>query len=273
MGSCRLEANPAAMRTTSIVSWFTPPEESATFVRLELEDEMRTHRERHRAGRGGWLRAAVLGADDGVVSTASLMMGVAAAHASKDATLVAGVAGLVGGALSMAAGEYVSVSSQRDAEEADIHKEKTELSTDPKGELEELASIYRRRGLDAQLAMKVAESLSAGANRLDAHLRDELGLHVENMARPLQAAAVSAASFAALAAVPIVALVVAAPDWRVFAIAASSLTSLALLGALGGWLGDAPVARASMRVLVGGALAMAATSAIGHLFGAAGANG
>ena len=144
--------------------------------------------------RGGWLRAAVLGADDGVVSTASLMMGVAAAHASKEATLVAGIAGLVAGALSMAAGEYVSVSSQRDAENADIARERRELASDPGGELEELVGIYRRRGLDAALARQVAEQLSAGESRLDVHLRDELGLHPDKMARPLQAAAVSGAT-------------------------------------------------------------------------------
>ncbi len=220
--------------------------------------------------RGGWLRAAVLGADDGVVSTASLMIGVAAAHGTKEATLVAGVAGLVAGALSMAAGEYVSVSSQRDAELADIARETQELAVDPKGELEELAALYRRRGLDAELAMKVAEQLSADGRRLDAHMRDELGLHESTMARPLQAAAVSAASFAALALLPLLALVLAPASVRVAAIAVVSLVGLALLGALGGRLGGAPVGRASLRVSLGGAVAMATTALIGHLLGAAG---
>ena len=232
---------------------------------------MRKHREGHRGDRGGWLRAAVLGADDGVVSTASLMIGVAAAHASREATLLAGVAGLVAGALSMAAGEYVSVSSQRDAEDADIAREKHELATDPGGELEELAGIYRRRGLDPALAMQVAEQLSAAASgRLDTHLRDELGLRKETMANPAQAAAISAASFATLAALPIVALLVAPQAMRAEAIAGISLASLAFLGGIGGWLGGAPIPRASLRVLFGGAAAMAATAAIGHLLGIAG---
>lgn len=220
--------------------------------------------------RGGWLRAAVLGADDGLVSTASLMMGVAAAHGTKEATLVAGIAGLVAGALSMAAGEFVSVSSQRDAENADIAREKRELASDPKGELEELAGIYRRRGLDADLAMMVAEQLSAGENRLDVHLRDELGLHPDTMARPLQAAAVSAASFALLALLPIVTLLVAPPSLRIVALAAVSLVGLGMLGALGGKLGGAPMGRAALRVLLGGGAAMAVTALIGRLLGTAG---
>jgi VIT1/CCC1 family predicted Fe2+/Mn2+ transporter len=228
------------------------------------------HREAHLAERGGWLRAAVLGADDGVVSTASLMIGVAAASASKEAILVAGIAGLVAGALSMAAGEYVSVSSQRDAELADIAREQQELESDPKGELEELVAIYRKRGLDAELARKVAEQLSAGDRRLDVHMRDELGLHDATRARPLQAGAVSAASFAALALLPILALLVAPASVRIAAIALVSLASLGLLGALGGWLGGAPLGRASLRVLLGGAAAMAATALIGHVLGAAG---
>lgn len=233
---------------------------------------MRSHRERHLGDRSGWLRAAVLGADDGIVSTASLMIGVAAASASKEATLVAGIAGLVAGALSMAAGEYVSVSSQRDAEDADVTREKHELASDPKGELEELAAIYRRRGLDAELAMKVAEQLSAAPteNRLAVHMRDELGLHESTMARPLQAAMVSAASFAGLALLPVLALVVAPSSIRIVAIAVVSLVSLGLLGALGGRLGGAPVGRASLRVLLGGGAAMATTALIGKLLGVAG---
>lgn len=231
---------------------------------------MKTHREGHLGERGGWLRAAVLGADDGVVSTASLMIGVAATGASKEAVLVAGIAGLVAGALSMAAGEYVSVSSQRDAELADIARETQELATDPKGELEELASLYRRRGLDAELAMQVAVQLSVGGRRLDAHMRDELGLHESTMARPLQAAAVSAASFAGFALLPVLALALAPASVRIATIAVVSLVGLGLLGALGGNLGGAPVGRASLRVLLGGAGAMAATALIGHLLGAVG---
>ncbi len=212
----------------------------------------------------------MLGADDGVVSTASLMMGVAAATtaASKETVLVAGIAGLVAGALSMAAGEYVSVSSQRDAEEADIAREKRELASDPKGELEELAAIYRKRGLDPALATKVAEQLSA-AGRLEAHMRDELGLERGRMARPFQAALVSACSFAALAALPILALVVAPASFRIPAIAIVGVVSLGALGALGGWLGGAPVWKAALRVVAGGGAAMAITALIGHLLGAA----
>lgn len=230
---------------------------------------MRFHRERHRGERGGWLRAAVLGADDGIVSTASLMIGVAAASASKQAAVVAGVAGLVAGALSMAAGEYVSVSSQRDAEEADIVREKKELASDPKGELEELATIYRKRGLDPELAMKVARALSAD-NRLAVHMRDELGLDPSTMARPLQAALVSAASFSALAVLPVVALFVAPASMRIAGIAVVSLVGLGVLGALGGRLGGAPMGRASLRVVLGGGAAMATTALIGHLLGLAG---
>ena len=212
----------------------------------------------------------MLGADDGVVSTASLMMGVVAAHAGRSAVLVAGVAGLVAGALSMAAGEYVSVSSQRDAELADIEREKHELATDPTGELEELAGIYRRRGLDRDLAQRVAEQLSAGKARLDAHLRDELGLHEDQRARPLQAALVSAASFASLGSLPVLTLLVAPEAFRSPAIVVVAVLSLAMLGALGGWLGGAPMVRASVRVVLGGSAAMAATTLIGHLLGVAG---
>ncbi len=231
---------------------------------------MRPHREGHFNDRGGWLRAAVLGADDGIVSTASLMIGVAAASATKEATLVAGIAGLVAGALSMAAGEYVSVSSQRDAEQADILREGRELTTDPKGELEELAGIYRKRGLDADLAMKVAEQLSRAGNRLHSHMRDELGLDERRLARPVQAALVSAASFAVLALLPVVALLVAPAALRVYAMALVSLLSLGVLGALGGKLGGAPMGRATVRVMLGGGAAMATTALIGRLLGVAG---
>src|SRR5581483_2139418 len=175
---------------------------------------MAKHRERHRTGRTGWLRAAVLGSNDAIVSTSSLMLGVAASNASREATLVAGVAGLVAGAMSMAVGEYVSVSSQRDAELADIARENEELATQPAAELRELAGIYVKRGLTPSLALQVAEQLSAH-DKLGAHLRDELGLDPEDGARPLQAAWVSAVSFATFAALPIVAMLLAPAAWRI----------------------------------------------------------
>jgi len=222
--------------------------------------------EMHRSGRVGWLRAAVLGSDDAIVSTASLMIGVAASSAPKVAILVAGIAGLVAGAMSMAVGEYVSVSSQRDAEQADIGLEKQELATEPQAELQELAMIYVKRGLEQELAMKVAEQLSAH-DRLGAHMRDELGIDQTSLARPLQAAWISAASFASFAIVPIVALLVAPAAWRIPMIAALSLVSLAALGAFGGHLGGAPLGRAALRVTIGGALAMTVTAVIGRILG------
>lgn len=222
--------------------------------------------EQHRSGRAGWLRAAVLGSDDAIVSTASLMIGVAAASASKQAVLLAGAAGLVAGAMSMAVGEYVSVSSQRDAEHADIEREKKELVQQPKAELSELAMLYVKRGLERELAMRVAEQLSAH-DRLGAHLRDELGITEASLARPMQAAWISAASFALFALVPIVALLVAPVDLRIPMIAVLSLASLAGLGAFGGYLGGAPIGRAALRVTLGGALAMSVTAVIGRLLG------
>ena len=225
-----------------------------------------SQREMHRSGRAGWLRAAVLGSDDAIVSTASLMIGVAASSAPKVAILVAGVAGLVAGAMSMAVGEYVSVSSQRDAEQADIGLEKQELATEPQAELQELATIYVKRGLEPDLAMKVAEQLSAH-DRLGAHMRDELGIDQTSLARPLQAAWISAASFASFAIVPIVALLVAPVALRIPMIAAFSLASLAALGAFGGHLGGAPLGRAALRVTIGGALAMTVTALIGKILG------
>ena len=167
-------------------------------------------REAHRSGRSGWLRAAVLGSNDAIVSTASLMIGVAAASASKQAILIAGVAGLVAGSMSMAVGEYVSVSAQRDSEQGDIELEKQELASEPRAELNELAMIYVKRGLEKELAMKVAQQLSA-RDRLGSHLRDELGIETGSLARPLQAAWISATSFASFAAVPIAALLIAPP--------------------------------------------------------------
>lgn len=225
-----------------------------------------SHGEVHRSDRAGWLRAAVLGADDAIVSTASLMIGVAASSASRGAILIAGVAGLVAGSMSMAVGEFVSVSSQRDAEQADIEIEKRELEGQPRAELNELALIYMHRGLDKELAMQVAEQLSA-RDRLGAHLRDELGIDPDALARPFQAAWISALSFGSFATLPIVALVLSPPGLRVPAIAGLSLLSLGSLGALGAHLGGAPRVRAAVRVCVGGSLAMAVTALIGKMLG------
>ena len=222
--------------------------------------------EKHRSGRAGWLRAAVLGSDDAIVSTASLMIGVAAAASSQKMILVSGIAGLVAGAMSMAVGEYVSVSSQRDAEQADIDLEKKELKMNPDGELQELVMIYIKRGLDKDLALKVAEQLSA-QDRLGTHIREELWIDQAALARPIQAAWISAASFALFAVVPIVALLIAPTSLRIPAIAGFSLISLAALGAFGGHLGGAPLGRAALRVTIGGALAMTVTAVIGRILG------
>ena len=223
----------------------------------------------HRIGRGGWLRAAVLGADDGVVSTASLIIGVGSASVSTRAVLAAGIAGMTAGALSMAAGEYVSVCSQRDVEEADIALERRQLRENPAGELDELVGIYVKRGLDPELAQKVAEQLSA-RGRLKAHLRDELGLQESLRARPLQAAAVSAFSFASLAILPILAFAVAPAPLRLPLVALVSLAGLSGLGALGAALGGAPRLRAALRVLLGGGFAMAVSALVGRVLGLAG---
>ena len=219
--------------------------------------------ERHRSGRSGWLRAAVLGADDGIVSTASLMIGVAATGATSRAVVTSGLAGLVAGALSMATGEYVSVSSQRDAEDADRAVEEHELRNYPDAELFELTQIYVGRGLDRALAEQVAAQLHQN-NALEAHLRDELGLRPAGLARPLQAAAASAGSFCVGAAVPVVVGLVSTAEW---VLALVALALLALLGSLGAGLGGAPRGRAALRVLVGGGLAMAATAVVGDLVG------
>jgi vacuolar iron transporter family protein len=227
------------------------------------------HREAHLSGRAGWLRAAVLGANDGIVSTASLVIGVAAAAASRNTVLLAGLAGLVAGATSMAAGEYVSVSSQRDTERADIARERRELATDPDFEQAELTEIYLRRGLDRALAATVAEQLMA-TDPLGSHLHDELGLQPDSLARPLQAAVVSAVSFAAGAALPLALIVLAPIEVRVPVTALAALVLLALLGAVGARLGGAPAGRAALRVTVGGALAMGLTALIGQLVGTAG---
>ena len=222
--------------------------------------------ETHRSSRAGWLRAAVLGSDDAIVSTASLMIGVAAASASKEAILVAGVAGLVAGAMSMAVGEYVSVSSQRDAERADIQVEKGELARSPRLELRELAMIYMKRGIQKSLAMKVAKQLSAH-DRLGAHMLDELGIKRATLSRPIQAAWISAASFATFALIPIAGLLVSPSTLHIPVIALLSLVSLAVLGALGAHLGGAPLGRASLRVTLGGTLAMTMTAIIGRILG------
>ena len=222
--------------------------------------------EAHRSGRSRWLRAAVLGSDDAIVSTASLMIGVAAASSSKQAVLIAGIAGLVAGSMSMAVGEYVSVSAQRDSERADIELEKRELAAAPEAELNELAMIYVRRGLEKELAMKVAQQLSA-RDRLGSHLRDELGIEARFLAHPLQAAWISAISFASFAAVPIAALLIAPRSQGIPTIAVMSLVSLAALGAFGAYLGGAPLGRAALRVTMGGGLAMAVTALIGRLLG------
>jgi vacuolar iron transporter family protein len=222
----------------------------------------------HLSHRSNWLRAAVLGANDGIVSTASLVLGVAASGASGAAIVTAGIAGLVAGALSMAAGEYVSVSSQRDAEEADIRLEEHELQTDPKGELRELAGVYEARGLPPALAAEVAVTLSR-RGALQAHLRDELGLDQRRLARPFQAAWASAVSFSAGAALPLLAVGLAPVGVRVDVAVAVTLVALGSLGGLGARLGGAPRGPATVRVVVWGAIAMAVTAAIGALVGAA----
>jgi vacuolar iron transporter family protein len=222
--------------------------------------------QRHRLGRGGWLRAAVLGADDGVVSTASLVIGVASAAANRGTVLLAGVTGIVAGALAMGAGEYVSVCSQRDVEEADIALERRQLREDPEAELAELIDIYVKRGLDPELARKVAAQLSS-RDRLSAHLRDELGLRDSLRARPLQAAGVSALSFAFLGVVPILAFAAAPARFRLPTVALVSLAGLASLGALGAVIGGAPRVPAALRVLAGGGLAMAVSALAGKLLG------
>jgi len=235
---------------------------------MDNASKVKRHGEIHRSQRAGWLRAAVLGADDAIVSTASLMIGVAASAANKDTIMISGVAGLVAGAMSMAVGEYVSVSSQRDAEQADIEREQSELEGQPRAELDELTLIYVHRGLDKELARRVAEQLSA-RDRLGAHLRDELGIDPQELARPLQAAWISALSFGGFATLPIAALLVSPASVRMAAIAGLSLLGLGALGALGAWLGGAPMARAALRVCLGGGLAMAITAGIGKILGIA----
>jgi vacuolar iron transporter family protein len=226
------------------------------------------HRERHLVQRIGWLRAAVLGANDGIVSTASLIVGVAAAATARGDVLLAGTAGLVAGAMSMAAGEYVSVSSQSDTEHADLAREREELRADPAGEERELAAIYVKRGLDPELAKRVARELMA-KNALAAHARDELGMSQIATARPIQAALTSALTFSVGAAMPLLAVVVSPAPYVVTNVTASSLIYLAVLGAIGAKTGDANVVKATVRVAFWGAFAMAVTAGIGHIIGKA----
>ena len=223
------------------------------------------NRERHRTGHSGWLRAAVLGANDGIVSTASLVLGVAAAHGTHGNVLVAGVSGLVAGAMSMAAGEYVSVHSQADTEQADLERERAELKADDKGEHKELAAIYVRRGLDHALAKQVADQLMAH-DAIGAHARDELGISETLRARPIQAAFASAASFAAGAAMPLIVAALAPGASLMILVPATSLLFLALLGTLAARAGGANVMRGAIRVTFWGALAMAVTAGVGALF-------
>jgi VIT1/CCC1 family predicted Fe2+/Mn2+ transporter len=227
---------------------------------------MPRHSERHRLHRAGWLRAAVLGANDGIVSTASLIIGVAAASGARSDILLAGIAGLVAGAMSMAAGEYVSVSSQADAEAADLAREAIELETDHAGERAELAAIYRGRGLDAATAEAVAVQLTAH-DAIGAHARDELGISEFSAARPVQAALASAAAFTGGAALPLGVAVVVPVASLAIGVALASLLSLGLLGAVAAQAGGAPIARSVVRVTFWGALAMALTAGIGRLFG------
>jgi VIT1/CCC1 family predicted Fe2+/Mn2+ transporter len=224
------------------------------------------HTERHRADRIGWLRAAVLGANDGVVSTASLVLGVAAADAAQSHVLLAGVAGLVAGAMSMAAGEYVSVHSQADSEHAELERERTELKTDAEGERRELTAIYVARGLDPALAREVAVQLMAH-DALGAHARDELGISKTLSARPLQAAFASACSFSVGAAMPLLAAALAPRAGIIPVVAITSLAFLAILGALAAHAGGAGVTVGAVRVMFWGALAMGVTAGVGALFG------
>ncbi len=227
----------------------------------------RVHRERHASGRVGWLRAAVLGANDGLLSTAGLLVGVAAAGEGRSVLLTTGVAALVAGATSMAVGEYSSVSSQRDAERADLSIEQEELAKTPRTELAELQGIYVRRGLSDDLAGAVAEQLTAH-DALASHARDELGLDPEDLARPVQAAVTSALSFSLGAIVPILCVVLAGRSVRIVTCVVVTLAALAALGALGAELGNASRQRGALRVLIGGAVAMAVTIVIGRIVGA-----
>lgn len=229
---------------------------------------MRSHRESHLVSRIGWLRAAVLGANDGIVSTASLIMGVAASGAPRSAILVSGIAGLVAGAMSMAAGEYVSVSSQSDTEQADLERERLELAADPEAELEELAGIYRARGVDADVARTVATQMTA-FDALGTHARDELHITDMTSARPITAAFTSAGTFTLGALLPVLAAAMLPHDWLVPGEAVASLLFLALLGWVGAAAGGSRPLKPVARVVFWGALAMALTAGIGRLVGTA----
>ncbi|MGB8663657.1 MAG: VIT family protein [Serratia inhibens] len=226
------------------------------------------HKERHSIENIGWLRAAVLGANDGIVSTASLLLGVAAANAAHGGILLAGIAGLVAGAMSMATGEYVSVSSQADTEKAALAEEQSELLSDYPGEYRELTSIYVHRGLDLALAKQVAEKLMTH-DALGAHARDELGISTITTARPLQAALTSALSFSVGALLPLLVAVLAPVAWTIPAIVVSALVSLGILGGIAARAGGAPIRPGVVRILFWSALAMAVSSGVGLLFGAA----
>jgi len=227
-----------------------------------------THPEKHSISRIGWLRAAVLGANDGIVSTGSLIVGVAAANVARSEVFISGVAALVAGAMSMAAGEYVSVSSQLDTEQADLAKETSELAGQPLLERQELADLYMRRGLNPETARDAAEQMMAH-DPLAAHARDELGISEVTTARPLQAALASALTFTAGAAAPLLAIAVAPASVLVVAVAIVSLACLGALGVLGARAGGAPISRSLLRVMFWGALAMALTAGVGRLFGTA----
>jgi vacuolar iron transporter family protein len=239
------------------IAWFLIKEASRMPVRSK---------EQHRTGRAGWLRAAVLGANDGILSTSSLVLGVAAAHATHSNVLVAGVAGLVAGAVSMAAGEYVSVQSQADIEQADLAIERAELKADDKGEHKELTAIYVARGLDPSLARQVAQQLMA-YDAIGAHARDELGISETLRARPIQAALASAGSFAAGGAMPLLVTAMTPVAGLILLVSGTSLVFLALLGGLAARAGGAGVAMGAIRVTFWGALAMALTAGVGALFG------
>jgi vacuolar iron transporter family protein len=229
---------------------------------------MRSHHiETHRAHRIGWLRASVLGANDGVVSVASLVVGVAASGAAQQTILLTGIAGLVAGAMSMAAGEYVSVQSQADTEDADLHRERAELAADPAHELDELAAIYQSRGLDESMAYQVADKLMQ-VDPIAAHARDELGITDNLRAKPLQAAVASAGAFSLGAVFPIAAVLLAPAAWVSQAATATTLLVLAVLGAMAAYAGGAPMLKGAVRVIFWGAMAMAVTAGVGRLFGA-----
>jgi len=238
------------------------------FAYHEVVKMPKSHREQHLIGRVGWLRAAVLGANDGILSTASLMLGVATAHATHANVLVAGVAGLVAGAMSMAAGEYVSVHSQADTENAELDRERVELATDDAGERKELAAIYVARGLDPSLAKQVAEQLMA-RDALGAHASDELGISITLQARPIQAALASAASFAVGGILPLLVTLAAPQAMLVPWVAGTSLVFLAALGSLAAYAGGAGVMAGAIRVTFWGSLAMGVTAGVGALFGSA----